>query len=125
VAVAVELWQFIEDGKGRGVWPRVSVSDPEFSNLFRQVSGSGTTIGDMAYYLGGLTSQRTDPSKQGSDMLMPGIASSNITSGAWSNDSSVGLNTAGMIRSSEVVTIPAFGLDGRGLLIILGGRDPG
>ena len=30
-----------------------------------------------------------------------------------------------MIQNPGVVNIPALGLDGRGLLIVLGGRDPG
>ena len=83
---AVELWQFTSVGNGGGVWAQISVSDPEFSNLDRQFAGSGTTIGDVAYYLGGCISQSTDPSAQGSNMLLPGIASFNITSGTWSND---------------------------------------
>lgn len=40
------------------------------------------------------------------------------------NETSIGMNTYGTMRYSEVITIPAFGLDGRGLLAVLGGENP-
>lgn len=45
-----------------------------------------------------------------------------MTSGAWSNDSTIGLDEYGMIQSCVAVTLPAIGLE-RSLIIILGGTS--
>jgi hypothetical protein len=122
-----ELWKFAaSNGTGIGVWSQIITSDLTFSELLRRSSGSGATIGETGYYIGGQVWFLTDPSVTGGDAIpQVGVVSFNSSSETWDNETSVGMNTCGTVRYSKVITIPAFGLDGRGLLITLGGEDPG
>lgn len=107
-------------------WSPVTVSDTAFSKLLRRNTGAGATIGNTGYYVGGKANSDTDPSiTQGGDFLQTGVVVFNASSEIWDDASSGGLNTQGTMLTSKTVTIPAFGLDGRGLLVVLGGQDPG
>ena len=122
-----QLWKFAaSNGTGSGAWSQVVTSDLIFSELLRRSAGSGATIGETGYYIGGQVWPSTDPSITGDDVIpQVGVVSFNSSSETWDNETSVGMNTYGTVRYSKVVTIPALGLDGRGLLITLGGEDPG
>jgi hypothetical protein len=121
------LWKFDSNGTGFGVWSQIQVTDSTFSNLLRRTSASGGTIRDTGYYVSGEATSNSDPGVTEGLVKLPqiGVVSFNSSSGTWNNESSGGLNMYGTTRSSKVVTIPAFRLDGRGLLVVLGGEDPG
>lgn len=112
-----QLWRFVADMDGGGVWSQVMLSGPAFGNVIPRYQGSGTAIGDTGYYIGGQSGATPTP--------QVGVVSFNSTSKTFSTDLSSGLNEDGTVRYHSVVRVPAFGLDGRGLLIVLGGEDPG
>lgn len=121
------LWKFVSDGTGLGVWSQIPVGDSTFSNLLRRTSGCGATIRDTGYYVSGQATSASDPgvNKKGEQLPQIGVVSFNSSSRAWDNETSVGLNMYGKTRASKAVTLPAFSLDGRGLLVVLGGEEPG
>jgi hypothetical protein len=117
----LELWKFNIDDLGGGTWSAVLSNDTLFPNLLRQSTGCGIANGDTGFYTGGYTSGKTDITTAGQgNLARAGIVSFNMTSGAWSNDSTIGLNDFGTLQNSVAVTLPAIGL-GRSLIIILGG----
>jgi len=48
-----------------------------------------------------------------------------MSSGAWASGSIGGVSVDGTAMFGKLVTIPAFGLDGRSLLFTMGGRSTG
>ena len=119
----LELWKFNIDNLGGGTWSPAPSSDTLFPHLLRQSTGCGVANGDTGLYTGGYTSGKTDFATSGqANIGREGIVSLNMTSGAWSNDSTIGLDEYGMIQSCVAVTLPAIGLD-RSLIIILGGTS--
>jgi hypothetical protein len=120
-----KLWKFTSDGDGKGLWAEDSASANDVSNLERRVSGSGTMVGDTGYYIGGLTTKYTDLNAADQlDIPRQGVISFNSSSKEWDTESSIGLNDFGTATAFETVSLPAFGLDNRPLLFILGGQDP-
>ncbi|KAH6674239.1 hypothetical protein B0J14DRAFT_653545 [Halenospora varia] len=109
-----------------GFWSQTEVSDPTFSKLLRRSGASGAMIGETGHYIGGRIHIGTDPLvTEAGNFPQVGVVPFNSSSDTWDNQSSVGLNRYGTILNSKVITIPAFGPDGRGLLVVLGGQDPG
>lgn len=53
------------------------------------------------------------------------ITSLNSSSGEWNGEANINLNSQGTTLGARAVTVPAFGLDDRGLMVIMGGLDPG
>jgi hypothetical protein len=49
----------------------------------------------------------------------------NSSSGIWNNELSTSIGSSGTIEGAAAGTVTACGLDGRGLMVIIGGRDPG
>ena len=49
----------------------------------------------------------------------------NISANTWSNALKSRIGTEGTIQGGSIGTISALGLDGRGLIVLLGGGDPG
>ncbi|KAH8752940.1 hypothetical protein BGZ57DRAFT_912299 [Hyaloscypha finlandica] len=120
----LEVWKFNIDNLGGGTWSPAPSSDTLFPHLLRQSTGCGVANGDTGFYTGGYTSGKTDFATSGqANIGREGIVSLNMTSGAWSNDSTIGLDEYGMIQSCVAVTLPAIGLD-RSLIIILGDWGP-
>lgn len=100
---ANNLWKFSVDGAG-GSWSEVQVFSSTFESLVLQGEGCGLTVGDTGYFLGGFLSPITDLSAStGSSVAMPGIASLNFTSGAWSEDSTAGKSHVGRGISSRLL----------------------
>lgn len=52
------------------------------------------------------------------------IISYNTSSETWRNDLASQIGSSGKIRGAETGIIPAFGLDSRRLMIVIGGYDP-
>jgi hypothetical protein len=124
-----QLWRFVGTADGGGVWSQVTLSSSVFVKTFRRSFGSGVAIGDTGYYVGGQSYSGytgTDPDfPSAARTPQIGVVSFNSTSKTFITDLSGGLNDLGTVRFESVVAIPAFGLDGRGLLFVLGGEDPG
>lgn len=118
-----DLWKFTSNSSGGGVWAQIPVNSETFSSLVRASVGSGVSISDTGLYVGGVISGKTTH-ESGTGTDATGVISFNYTSGIWELDSSLGLGTNGEIVGARAVTIPAFGLDGRGLMVVLGGSDP-
>ena len=96
-----------------------TVSDPLFGTLTRTSFGAGAAINDTGYHIGDNSNPET-PDEPGT------IVSLNFTSTTWTSEPLAGLGRFGLIGSHRIVTIPAFGLNDRGLLIVvLGGVDVG
>lgn len=82
-APPAELWRFSTDGTGSGSWSQVA-PESTFSVPVRQESGSSTSIKDAGYYIGGDSSQNSDPSLEGKPVVpQSGLTSFNFTSGSW------------------------------------------
>jgi len=119
----LKLWRFAVNGAG-GSWSQVPESSTTFNTLVRQARGWGLTVGDTGYYLGGILSSLSDPSAGSTATSMSMITSLNFTSGAWSKDLRIDLNSQGTVIGQKVLAITALGLDQRDLLVLIGGYDP-
>jgi hypothetical protein len=122
----IQLWKFTAHGI-TGFWSNIQASSKEFESLHRAVRGAGTVSGDIAYFFGGVGTQRSDYtfSKSGQETPLPGVISFNFTSSVWSNESTIGFNTAGTSAWEKTLSITALGSDDRTVLVVLGGCDLG
>ncbi|KAG9237421.1 hypothetical protein BJ875DRAFT_418229 [Amylocarpus encephaloides] len=124
----LKVWNFTSDKSGGGSWTEDTTSSTSMSKaqVIRLVTGSYTAIRDTGYYVGGLVNGQTDVSAANDpDTPQQGITTFNFTSEKWTKESSIGLNDFGTSIASKTVSIPAFGSENRGLLFVLGGKDPG
>jgi hypothetical protein len=125
------LWKFTSDGTGSGTWSEESinytaVSSSQPHHLLRPGGdGCGITIGDTAYYVGGRVWQQSDVDASPTDYFPNVITSFNISSGVWSNNLITRIGSSGTIGGAQIGTISAVGIDGRGLIVLIGGGVPG
>ena len=119
----VQLWQFTADGNGSGTW-NIFNSDGNsiFSTLTRPTWALGGVVDNTGFIVGGYICSHSeyDTAYIGgyTNIAVPGIASFNLTSGAWSNDTAPEYlqrqnGTFGMLQA-----VPMFGPGG--LLLITG-----
>lgn len=122
------LWKFTGDKAGGGIW--TNSSRPPSSKLRNPIHRPGTfscaaTLGDTVYHIGGLVWAKTDPDVYDIDAYnLDTIISYNTTSGNWRNDLSSQIGSSGKIRGARTGEVSASGLDGRPLMIVIGGYDP-
>ena len=115
------LWQFTADGEGGGKWDVFNAnSDSIFFNLTRPTDGLGGVVDDTGFIVGGYTNSHSSIATdyQMDNIEIPNIASFNITSGEWNNDTAPAYlerqnGTYGIIHP-----VPTFGP--AGLLAITG-----
>lgn len=115
------LWQFTADGKGGGKWDVFNANaDSIFFNLTRPTDGLGGVLDNTGFIVGGYTNSHSSIATdyQMDNIEIPNIASFNITSGEWNNDTAPAYlerqnGTYGMIHP-----VPTFGP--AGLLAITG-----
>ena len=133
-ATADSLWKFTSDDTGNGTWseepvnyiPPSSPSSATSQILFRPGNlGCSTTIGDTGYYVGGRVGQQFDVERSPTGYFQNTITSFNMSSGLWSNNLITSIGSVGAVVGASAGSITALGLDGRGLLVLIGGRDPG
>jgi hypothetical protein len=130
---ADSLWKFTSDGTGNGTWSEepINYTAPSSAtgtsqNLFRPGNlGCSTTIGDTGYHVGGRIWDESDVDASPTGYFQNTITSFNMSSGVWSNDLNTSIGSVGTVVGASAGTITALGLDGRGLLVLIGGRDPG
>ena len=87
------FWQFKADGQGGGNWSQFDTSsDSTFQTLTRPVNALGAVVDDTGYIIGGcMNSHATqDAMYMYGNYAVPGIASFNITSNEWNNDTAPG-----------------------------------
>jgi hypothetical protein len=125
------LWRFTGDGTGNGTWVEepisyIAPSTATSQTLFRpDGTGCSTTIGDTGYYVGGRVWQQSDVDASQGGYFQNTITSFNMSSGVWNNSLRTSIGSGGEIRDASAGSITALGLDGRGLIVLIGGRDPG
>ena len=116
-----QLWQMTTDGNGGGTWAIFNADgSSEFVNMTRPTDALGGVVGNTGYIIGGVTnshsSQATD--YQQDNIMVPGIASFNITSGEWNNDTAPDYLMRKDGSYGTLHAIPTFGP--AGLLMITG-----
>jgi hypothetical protein len=82
-------------------------------------------IGDVGYYVGGRVWKQSDMDASPTGYFQNTITTFNMSSGIWNNELKTSIGSSGTIEGASIGTITAFGLDGRGLIVLIGGRDPG
>jgi hypothetical protein len=91
------------------------------------MGGCSISIGDTSYYIGGYVSSDSDPtagSLPHSGIYQTTVTSFDSSSGIWEGAALQVFDKSGASYGARAVTIPAFSLDERGLIFILGGWDP-
>ena len=119
----MQLWKFSSNSEGGGTWSQISTISEVFYTLTRLSLGADLSVGDTGLYLGGYSWDNAFPHQQGFT-LSPALVTYNYTSQGWVSESSIGIGCCGEVVGARAVTIPAFGLDGRELMFVLGGFDP-
>jgi hypothetical protein len=124
------LWKFSSDGAGGGAWSQIPINYTMLSSLSQRLlrpggTGSGVAIGSTGYYVGGRVWEQSDVDASPTGYFQNTVTSFNSSSGAWNNELPTRIGSSGTIEGARAVTIPAIGLDERGLMVIIGGRDPG
>jgi hypothetical protein len=88
-------------------------------------TGCSTTLRDTGYYVGGRVWEQSDVDASPIGYFQNTTTSFNFSSGTWNNERHTSVGSAGTIEGASAGTVSALGLDGRGLMVIIGGRDPG
>lgn len=110
-----DIWEFTVDGTGGGSWKFEDLESPsQMAGLQRASAGAGATCYNTGFNLGGYTT-----TQDGTDILVPGLLTYNMTSQAWANESAAPFTTHRTSIGAEAVCLPAFGP--RGLVLFLGG----
>jgi hypothetical protein len=111
---STDIWELTVDGAGGGSWKFEDFESPsQMAGLQRASGGAAVTCYNTGFYLGGYTTQK------GTDILVPGLLTYNMTSQVWANESAAPFTTHGTSIGAEAVCLPAFGP--RGLVLFLGG----
>lgn len=87
--------------------------------------GAGVVIGDTAYYVGGRVWPQSDLDASSEGYFPNTITSFNISSGIWDNSRVTRIGTSSIMGGAQIGTVPAAGLGGRGLIVLVGGGVPG
>ena len=119
---AIGLWKFTADGVGGGSWSSVTPSNiVSFSSLVRSGTAAWTQSKNVGYYMGGVATYQTDTSISSDTYLaLPGILAYDMTTGSFTNSSTVGFGSLGTLIGGSVEFVP-FGKEG--LLLFLGGSQ--
>ena len=108
-------WELRVDGTGGGSWKFEDLESPsQLAGLQRASAGAAATCYNTGFNLGGLYT-----TQNGTDILVPGLLTYNMTSQAWANESATPFTNHGTSMGAEAVCLPAFGP--RGLVLFLGG----
>ncbi|KAF1987247.1 hypothetical protein K402DRAFT_55465 [Aulographum hederae CBS 113979] len=127
---ASSLWKFTSDESGSGSWSQETIdyahpsSDSSEQPSRPDGFGCGITLGDTGYYVGGRVSAKSDPYEI-NGYFQKTTTSYNMTSGVWNNKLYTKIGTTGAIIGASAGGVSAIGLDGRPLIVLIGGRDPG
>jgi hypothetical protein len=108
-------WELTVDGTGGGSWKFEDLESPsQLAGLQRASAGAAATCYNTGFNLGGLYTIQN-----GTDILVPGLLTYNMTSQAWANESATPFTNHGTSIGAEAVCLPAFGP--HGLVLFLGG----
>lgn len=108
-------WELTVDGTGGGSWKFEDLeSSSQLTGLQRASAGAAATCYNTGFNLGGFYT-----TQNGTDILVPGLLTYNMTSHAWANESATPFTDHGTSIGAEAVCLPAFGP--RGLVLFLGG----
>lgn len=84
-------WELTVDGSGGGSWKFEDLESPsQMAGLQRAAGGAAATCYNTGFYLGGYTT-----TQNGTDILVPGLLTYNMTSQAWANESAAPFTTHG------------------------------
>lgn len=121
------LWNFNADGEGAGIWAdQTSTAGVIFNELVSTADGASDVLGNTAYYLGGVSSNTSNPNQAGvgdNQTAISGLVSFDMNTGLWGNDTAGGYAGTGKTINSAMVHVPRFGTDG--LLLVMGGTSSG
>lgn len=84
----------------------------------------GITLGEVGYYVGVRVWEQPDVNASPTGYYQDTITAFNISANTWSNTLKTSIGTEGTIQGASIGTISALGLDKRGLLVLIGGKDP-
>lgn len=115
----VTMYQFVLNGSGNGTWSEFDSASSVWSSLTRPDLAAAATLDNTGYIFGGVEDSHSsqDTMNLGNTVIpIPGIASYNMTSGQWSND------TAPM-NVSNIFLEPVTNFGPAGLLIGAGHAD--
>jgi len=85
----VSMYQFMLNGSGNGSWSVFNSASSIWSSLTRPDQAAGAKLDDTGYIIGGVENSHSSQATMdfGDTVIpVPGIASYNMTSGQWSND---------------------------------------
>lgn len=108
-------WELTVDGTGGGSWKFEDLeSSSQISGLQRASAGAAVTCYNTGFNLGGHAA-----TQDGSDTLVPGLLTYNMTNQSWANESAAPFTTHGTSMGAEAVCLPTFGPGG--LVLFMGG----
>lgn len=111
----IDTWELTLDGTGGGSWKFENLeSQSQIAGLQRASAGAAATCYNTGFNLGGHTI-----GQNGTDTLVPGLLTYNMTSQVWANESAAPFAPHGTSIGAEAVCLPTFG--SRGLVLFLGG----
>ena len=98
-------WELTVDGTGGGSWKFEDLESPsQFATLQRASAGAAATYYNTGFNLGGFYT-----TQNGTDILVPGLLTYNMTSQTWANESATPFTNRGTSMGAEAVCLPAFG----------------
>jgi hypothetical protein len=83
------------------------------------------TLGDASGNSLGTVWEQSDADAAPTGYFHSTATSFNFSSGIWNNELPTRIGSSSAIEGAKAGTVPAFSLDGRGLMVVIGGRDPG
>ena len=113
------MYQFVLNGLGNGSWSDFNSASSVWSSLTRPNMAAGATLDNTGYIMGGVESSHSSQGTMNlgdAFVLVPGIASYNMTSGQWSNDTAP-------VNVSNIFLEPVTNFGAAGLLIGAGHAD--
>lgn len=124
------LWKFTSDEWGSGTWSQQTINYPTTSPSRLKHSrsggdGAGVVIGDIAYYLGGRVWPGSEMDAPADGYFPNTVTSFNMSSGTWDNSLVTRIGNSSTMYGAQIGTVPAVGLGGRGIIVMVGGGLPG
>lgn len=120
------MWKFTSDATGGGAWSEEGINYTTSQSLLRPGGQDcGITLGEVGYYVGVRVWEEPDVNASPTGYCQDTITAFNISANTWSSTLKTSIGTEGTIQGASIGTISALGLDKRGLLVLIGGKDPG